>query len=124
MIILVTGDRNWKNRRKIAVELHKRRKKIKLLIHGGARGADLIADEFAQIMGVQTAEFAANWQFHKRAAGPIRNSNQLRFAKAAATTLNEQLLVLAFHGNLKKSKGTRHMVSLARGQKVRVKVIK
>ena len=116
MIVLVTGDRNWKNRKKIATELHKRRKKIKLLIHGGARGADLIADEYARIMGVQTVEFAANWTFHKRAAGPIRNQNMIRFIKPD--------LVLAFHSNLKKSKGTQHMVKLARGQKVRVKVIR
>lgn len=116
MIVLVTGDRNWTNRKKIAAELYKRRKKIKLLIHGGARGADLIADEFARVMGIQTAEFAANWTFHGRAAGPIRNQNMIRFIKPD--------LVLAFHGNLKKSKGTQHMVKLARGQKIRVVVIK
>jgi len=124
VIILITGDRKWKNRPKMAKELYKRRKKVKLLIHGGAAGADLMAEDYAQLLGIQTAEFAANWNFYKRAAGPIRNFNQLKFAIAAARTLKEQLLVLAFHSNLKKSKGTRNMVEQARKRKVLVKIIK
>lgn len=116
MIVLVTGDRHWTNRKKIARELSKRKKKIKLLIHGGARGADLIADEFARILGIQTAQFDANWPFYGRSAGPIRNANMVRFIKPD--------LVLAFHKNLRKSKGTRNMVQLARGKKIRVKIIR
>lgn len=116
MILLVTGDRHWTNRKKIAEQIYKRRKKIQLLIHGGAAGADLIADEYARVLGIQTAEFDANWTFYKRAAGPIRNRNMVKFIKPD--------LVLAFHKNLKKSKGTADMVSVARKMKIKVKVIK
>ena len=124
MILLVTGSRFWKDRKKIGAEIYRRRKKVTLLIQGGARGADLIADDYAKLLGIQTAMFDANWTYHKRAAGPIRNANQLAFGMAAARALKQQLLVLAFHKNIRKSKGTADMVSKARKQKVKVKIIR
>lgn len=123
MILLISGDRKWKDRRKVGKEIHKRRKKITLLIQGGAAGADLIADDYAKLLGIATAQFDANWTFHGRAAGPIRNYNQLKMAMAIAKSLEEQLVVLAFHSDLKHSKGTKNMVEQARKQKVLVKVI-
>ena len=124
MILIITGDRKWKNRPKIGKEIHRRRKKVSLLIQGGAEGADLIADDYAKLLGIPTAQFDANWPFHRRAAGPIRNYNQLKFGMAIAEALKEQLLVLAFHSNLKKSKGTKNMIEQARKKKVLVKIIK
>lgn len=124
MILLVIGDRHWKDRAKLGREIVRRKKKIKFLVHGGARGADLIADEYARLLGIQTVMCDANWTFYKRAAGPIRNSMQLKVAMALAAFLKEQLVVLAFHSNLKESKGTRDMIIKARRARVLVKIIK
>jgi len=43
------------------------------LIHGGARGADSMAHEWAMKRGVQTVECMANWTYFKNSAGPKRN---------------------------------------------------
>jgi len=124
VILIITGDRKWKNRPKIGKALYRRRKKITLVLQGGAAGADLIGDDYAKLLGIPTAQFDANWTFHGRAAGPIRNYNQLKFGIAVAKALKEQLMVLAFHSDLKHSKGTLNMVQQARKQKVLVKIIK
>ena len=124
MIVLVTGDRKWKDRKKIGRELFSRKSKIKFLVHGGAQGADLIADEYARLLGIQTVQCDANWAFYNRAAGPIRNSRQLQVAMGLAKLLDQQLLVLAFHSNLKESKGTADMVAKAKKQKILVKIIR
>ena len=47
------------------------------IIQGGARGADAAAAEFAAQSGCYGEEFAAEWEKHGRAAGPIRNQRML-----------------------------------------------
>lgn len=117
IVVLVTGDRKWKKHKIIARELIKLHKKsnIVLIIQGGADGADAMAYDVGQMLGIQVVTFHANWEKFGRAAGPIRNSNQLRFIKPDA--------VLAFHKNLKKSKGTASQVRMARKKKIKVRVI-
>lgn len=49
------------------------------LVHGGARGADSLAGEWAAHVGATTHVFMADWNKHKRAAGPIRNREMIAF---------------------------------------------
>lgn len=105
--VLVCGDRNWDNYHRIATilddismwhdgEIH--------IIHGGAKGADTLAGEWAKNTGRECTEVVADWKRYGRAAGPIRNKAML--------DLNPDL-VIAFHSDITKSKGTANMVDQA-----------
>lgn len=108
MRVLICGDRNWDDRPLFDEAMHRfveRHGIPELVIEGCARGADAMAERWAQENGVRVQHHPANWQLEHRAAGPIRNQRMLN-AKPD--------YVIAFHANLPKSKGTAHMVRIAR----------
>lgn len=72
-----------------------------VLVHGGASGADHLADDWAMGRDVLIEEHKADWDVHGRAAGPIRNQEM---ADAGAS------LCIAFPGG----KGTADMKRRAR----------
>ena len=77
-----------------------------VLVHGCARGADQMAADLATgIEGVTIEGYPANWATYHRAAGPIRNQQMLDSGVD---------LVLAFHSDISKSKGTADMLNRAR----------
>lgn len=47
------------------------------IIHGGAKGADLIADEWAVVNWCPILEFKADWDKYGKSAGPIRNQQMI-----------------------------------------------
>lgn len=51
--------------------------KIGTIIHGGARGADTAAGHWGRGEGAKVICCPANWDKHKKAAGPIRNQMML-----------------------------------------------
>jgi len=75
---------------------------IAVIIEGGARGADHMARQFAKWKGIPVRTFYADWDFHGRAAGPIRNRDMLTEGKPD--------LVVAFEGG----RGTADMVRQAK----------
>ena len=75
MKLLICGSRGWKDYHAIRDCVDK--KHPALVIHGGAQGADPMADRAAKELGIPTARFDANWQFHGRCAGAIRNQQML-----------------------------------------------
>ncbi len=82
------------------------------VINGGARGADLMAKEWAEHYAIEARSVAADWRLHGRAAGPIRNQTMLdKYAPA---------LVVAFPGG----KGTADMVRRSHKAGVEVAEIK
>jgi YspA, cpYpsA-related SLOG family len=110
LVVLVTGDRNWTrdNTRQSGVVLRVLRplRKFKaIVVHGDARGVDSIADFHARRLGLEVRPHAADWSKYHRAAGPIRNREMLEE--------EEPNLVLAFHDDLRGSKGTKDMVNQA-----------
>lgn len=52
-----------------------------LLIHGGARGADMHAHMWAFYQGCAVMRMDANWDFYPKKAGFIRNSWMLKWAQ-------------------------------------------
>jgi len=50
---------------------------IESVIHGGARGADTMAGDWAMLRGISCTVYEANWELEGRAAGPIRNKRML-----------------------------------------------
>ena len=75
-IVIVTGSRYWTDRKAIYDRLDFLRPG--LVVHGGARGADAIADEWARKHGVPSHPERAEWKRYGPAAGPIRNGRMLR----------------------------------------------
>jgi hypothetical protein len=72
-----------------------------VIIHGGARGADKLAGDWARASGTRCEVFPAHWQLHGRRAGPIRNQQMIDEGKPD--------LVIAFPGG----NGTADMVKRA-----------
>jgi len=115
MKILICGDRNWSNKKKIMEELIKVAKEnTALVIHGAARGADTLSGEVAKELGMRVATFPAQWEKFGKAAGVLRNIEMLD---------EKPDLVLAFHNDLSKSKGTAHTVKTAQKRGILVKII-
>lgn len=112
------GDRNWDDWKAVSAVMRKLHPR--LVIEGDARGADRIAGLKADFLGIARETYPAHWDKHHRAAGPIRNRQMLdRLLQEP-----EPRLVVAFHDDLAKSKGTKNMVTIAKKAGVRVMVVK
>lgn len=81
------------------------------VVCGKARGADTLGERYAKECGFSVQYFPADWEKHGKVAGYIRNTEMAENADA---------LVAFWDG---QSRGTRHMIALAKmqGLKVRVK---
>ena len=111
--VLICGDRNWSDRMAFDLAMDRWIAKHGLpetIIEGCARGADSMAGhEWAYdnpIGLVQVDHYPANWDRYGKSAGPRRNEQMLVEGKPDA--------VIAFHADLANSKGTAHMVRIAR----------
>lgn len=113
MKILVCGDRNWTDREMVRNRLAMFSEGT-TIIAGGCRGADTIAEEVAAELGFIIRVFPANWGKYGKGAGPRRNSEMLA---------EKPDLVIAFHEDLKKSKGTIDTLRKAKGMAIRTEVI-
>lgn len=109
MKVLVCGARDWTN---LSLEYGILYRLLDLvgdgltIVEGAAPGADVIAGDWARDVGVRLLEYSAHWRYLGRGAGPIRNRTMLDDNPDVA-------LVVAFHDNLSKSKGTMDMVTRA-----------
>jgi hypothetical protein len=114
-VVLVCGGRGWTDELSVHAELCRlRREGFTRVVHGGARGADTMAGNSARLLGFSVVEVPAQWHRYGKPAGMIRNAEMLR---------HEPELVVAFHANLRQSRGTGHMVRLAQGRGIPVRVI-
>lgn len=117
MRVLVCGDRNWTDYDLIREHLDGLGAGPHTVIDGMARGADSLGNRAAMILWptINHLRYPAQWQRYGRGAGPVRNQQML--------TEGRPDLVLAFHDDLEHSKGTAHMVRIARKAGVSVRVI-
>ena len=76
MRIMITGSRNWINRKTISDTLEAYGGKH-TLIHGGARGADRLSGEVAELRGWDVEVFPAKWDKYGKSAGSIRNQEMI-----------------------------------------------
>lgn len=84
-----------------------------VVIHGNARGADLLADQVARQWGAQVRKFPADWERFGKAAGPRRNTQMV----------GEQPDVVYAFRSSGKSAGTDNMVAQARAAGIPTYVI-
>lgn len=103
MYIQVTGDRNWSSREVIEEALEPYSGRV-TLVHGNAKGADKLSGEVARERGFAVLKVPADWAKYGRGAGPIRNRQMLDMGPD---------VVLAFHNDLAKSRGTKDCVKEA-----------
>lgn len=79
MKVLVCGGRDWTDYETLSSTLDELHEKLKftLLIHGGALGADYLADIWAKNRMIPTKAYPADWKKFGTRAGPIRNKQML-----------------------------------------------
>lgn len=103
MRVIVCGGRDFWDRSKVYTELDafNAATPFSVLIHGNARGADQLADDWAAYRKIKTLTFLPLWEEHGRKAGPMRNQKMLDEGKPD--------LVIAFAGG----RGTADMIKRA-----------
>jgi len=113
--VAVIGSRTFSDKQRLAEILGKNRDRIKMIVSGGARGADTLAVEWAQENGFPYLVFPARWKDpvtgqHDRGAGFRRNHNIIKVSD----------VVIAFWDGV--SNGTKHSIELAKqlGKPVKV----
>ena len=109
MKILVCGGRDYDNETKINKVLSKYYSSNLTIIHGGAKGADELAEMWALVRGMNQKIYPADWNKHGKAAGPIRNQQML-------DDNPDIKLCIAFPGG----RGTRDMINRARAKNITV----
>lgn len=79
---------------------------------GTANGADQLSERWAKEFGYLIKYFPANWEKYGKLAGYKRNKQMAEYADA----------LIAFWDG--KSKGTKHMIDLAKEQNLQVRVVR
>jgi len=115
MLILATGSRTYTDLKMVAKTLHRyrevrgkpeeaieRSQETPTLLHGGADGADKLAEKVARHLGWNIDRRPAEWDRYGKRAGFVRNLKMLD---------EEPDLVLAFWDG--RSKGTAHCIAQA-----------
>jgi hypothetical protein len=101
MKIAVIGSRKFNDYLLLKSELDKI-PNIETIISGGAKGADILAEQYAIENNIELIVFKADWARYGRAAGPIRNKE----------IINASDYVVAFWDG--KSKGTLSSINIAK----------
>lgn len=109
--VLVCGGRDYDDRQAVydCVEWLKGFYGPELrILHGAARGADALAGQAAEDLGIPCKAFPADWETHKKAGGHIRNA-QMRDYLLMCQSKGHSIQVVAFPGG----NGTRNMQEIA-----------
>lgn len=106
MRLAVVGTRWFEDFDKLVEILDKLRelKEIDVIISGGAEGVDSMAEHYAEVNGIPTEIYHAEWDKYGKGAGFIRNK----------TIWDNSDMGLAIWDG--KSKGTSHSFDIARKQ--------
>jgi len=115
MKVLICGTRTWNDQRpvwRVLDDLYEANPDLEV-IHGAAKGADSIAGQIATSFGIPVTAVPADWEKFGKSAGPMRNKEMLGMAPD---------LVVAFRRD-GESRGTDHMIRIARRAGVPVRVV-
>lgn len=82
------------------------------IVSGTTNGADKLGEKYANDNGYQIKHFPANWDLYGKSAGYKRNEEMAKYSDA----------LIAFWDG--KSKGTKHMIDLAKQYNLKVKIYK
>lgn len=102
MRVLVCGSRSWSDWASVG-DYIAALPAGSVVVHGGAAGADTIADHYARGHGLDVEVYLADWQLHGRRAGVVRN--------LAMLDTNPDRVAAFWDG---RSRGTKHTIDEAR----------
>jgi len=104
MKIIIAGGRDFKNASLLATTMDTILRGVETvtIVSGGARGADSLGEWYAGCHNIPVTIFKADWGKYGKSAGYRRNEEMAQNADA---------LVAFWNG---KSKGTKHMIDLAK----------
>lgn len=114
--VIIAGSRDFLNYEflynKVSYIISKKKKNYKIVIVSGcAKGADTLAIKFAKENNFLLKKFPAEWDKYGKKAGFLRNQEMAKYSDA----------LIAFWDG--KSKGTKHMIDIARQEKLLTRVI-
>lgn len=114
--VAVIGSRTFTDRQRLYDVLNKNKDKIKLIVSGGANGADTLATNWASDYGVPYLVFPALWRdpetgIHDRGAGFRRNRHIIEYSD----------VVIAFYDGV--SRGTANSLEIAKQLNKPIKII-
>lgn len=81
------------------------------IVCGEANGADKLGKRYGREHDCKIKSFPANWNEYGKSAGYIRNEEMAKYADAAVIFWN------------KSSKGTKHMIDLAKKYNLKLRII-
>ena len=111
MKLAVIGSRDFTDRELMHSVLNKCKQSVKVLVSGGAKGADRLAEEWALSLGIKTEIYIPDWNLYGNSAGFIRNKLIINSADAT----------IAFWDGT--SKGTKSSIDYAKKLNKPVKII-
>jgi hypothetical protein len=115
--VIIAGTRDFDNYELLKQKMDKilaarvRNNEEIIIVSGTARGADKLGERYARERGYKIERYPANWDKHGKRAGYIRNEQMAKVADACVCFWDEQ------------SKGTKHMIDLAKQYKLALRVI-
>lgn len=113
MKVIIAGSRDFSNYPllKQRCDYYLQNHKNVTILCGKAKGADTLGEYYGIEKKFKIEYYPAKWDIHGKASGVIRNEEMAKNADA----------LIAFWDG--KSKGTEHMINLAKKHNLKVKVI-
>lgn len=100
--VIIAGSRDFHDYKYLKRACDKYIKPNDEIVSGTANGADKLGERYAKEKGLKIHRFPADWDKYKKRAGYLRNEEMAKFAEK----------LIAFWDG--KSKGTEHMINLAK----------
>lgn len=111
MKVIIAGSRGVNSKRFVELAIKEAEFEITEVVSGGARGIDLLGEQWATENKIPITRFNAKWNALGKVAGMIRNAEMAVYADA---------LIAIWDG---KSKGTKHMIWTAERHRLKVYVL-
>jgi hypothetical protein len=113
MKVIIAGGRTFDDYDLLCQKCDKALSTLKTveIVSGTANGADKLGERYANERGYTIKQFPANWDKYGKSAGYKRNEEMAKYADA----------LIAFWDG--KSRGTKHMIDLAKQYDLKVKVV-
>ena len=111
--VIIAGGRDFQDWDKLVEVCDKAFKDYQYveIVSGAATGADKLGERYANERGHQIKRFPADWDKYGKSAGYRRNAEMADYAGA----------LIAFWDG--QSKGTSHMINLAKGKELKILII-
>jgi hypothetical protein len=111
MNLAIVGSRNFTDPERLSRIVDKVQGDITLIVSGGARGADTLAEYYAKKKAIPYLIFPADWDKHGKKAGILRNQDIVDNADAMIAFLAPE------------SKGTRDSIKRAQKKGIPVHIV-